>query len=136
VPICLRIALLIVGASNTPRPGTKDMGGSSTVRLPVALIEIAWFAKDWEGIEQVFRLERTARILKTDQMRHEVIYGLSSLSMCQASPPRMLSLVRDHWAIEIVSSQMTKTHGFPFGRGGDRIADLHLLTGDHNTVNE
>ena len=51
------------------------MGGSSTARLPVALIEIAWFAKDWEGIEQVFRLERTARILKTDQMRHEVVYG-------------------------------------------------------------
>ena len=59
-----------------------------------------WFAKDWEGIEQVFRLERTARILKTDQMRHEVVYGLSSLSMRQASPERMLSLVRDHWAIE------------------------------------
>src|SRR6516164_11770551 len=25
-----------------------------------------WFAKQWEGIEQVFRLERTTRILKTD----------------------------------------------------------------------
>jgi predicted transposase YbfD/YdcC len=59
-----------------------------------------WFAKDWKGIEQVFRLERTARILKTDQTRHEVVYGLSSLSMCQAPPQRMLSLVRDHWAIE------------------------------------
>jgi predicted transposase YbfD/YdcC len=59
-----------------------------------------WFGKDWEGIEQVFRLERTARILKTNQTRHEVVYGLSSLAMRQASPPRMLSLVRDHWAIE------------------------------------
>lgn len=59
-----------------------------------------WFAKDWEGIEQVFRLERTARILKTGHIRHEVVYGLSSLSMRQAPPTRMLSLVRDHWAIE------------------------------------
>ena len=59
-----------------------------------------WCAKQWEGIEQVFRLERTARILKTDQMRHEVVYGLSSLSMQLAPPARMLSLVRDHWAIE------------------------------------
>ncbi len=59
-----------------------------------------WFAKEWEGIEQVFRLERTARILKTNQTRHEVVYGLSSLSMRQAPPARMLSLVRDHWAIE------------------------------------
>jgi predicted transposase YbfD/YdcC len=35
----------------------------------------SWFVKEWDGIEQVFRLERTARILKTDQMRHEVVYG-------------------------------------------------------------
>ncbi len=62
----------------------------------------SWFAKDWEGIEQVFRLERTTRLLKTDQTRHEVVYGLSSLSMQQAPPARMLSLIRDHWAIEIV----------------------------------
>jgi predicted transposase YbfD/YdcC len=59
-----------------------------------------WFGKKWEGIEQVFRLERTARLLKTNQTRHEVVYGLSSLSMRQAPPQRMLSLVRDHWAIE------------------------------------
>jgi hypothetical protein len=57
-------------------------------------------ARNWEGIEQVFRLERTVRLLKTNQTRHEVIYGLSSLSMRQAPPARMLSLIRDHWAIE------------------------------------
>jgi predicted transposase YbfD/YdcC len=61
-----------------------------------------WFGKDWEGIEQVFRLERTGRILKTQQIRHEVVYGLSSLSLRQAPPERMLQLIRDHWAIEIV----------------------------------
>ena len=60
----------------------------------------AWFHKQWEGIEQVFRLERTVRILKTHQLRHEVVYGLSSLSLQQAPPSRMLQLVRNHWAIE------------------------------------
>lgn len=59
-----------------------------------------WFAKQGEGIEQVFRLERTVRLLRTEKLRHEVVYGLSSLSMRQAPPERMLSLVRDHWAIE------------------------------------
>jgi predicted transposase YbfD/YdcC len=59
-----------------------------------------WFAKQWEGIEQVFCLERTTRILKTDQIRHEVVYGLSSLALPQAPPARMLQLVRNHWAIE------------------------------------
>ena len=59
-----------------------------------------WFGKQWEGIEQVFRLERTARILKTNQTPHEVVYGLSSIAMRQAPPQRLLSLIRDHWAIE------------------------------------
>lgn len=59
-----------------------------------------WFGKDWEGIEQVFRLERTVKILKTGKIRHEVVYGLSSLSLRQAPPKRLLRLVRSHWGIE------------------------------------
>ncbi|HJT56997.1 MAG TPA: ISAs1 family transposase [Ktedonobacteraceae bacterium] len=59
-----------------------------------------WFGKGWEGIEQVFRLERTIRTLKTGEVHHEVVYGLSSLSLCQVPPARMLDLVRKHWAIE------------------------------------
>lgn len=59
-----------------------------------------WFCKDWQGIEQVFRLERTVRLLKTGKLRHEVIYGLTSLPMQQALPGRLLQLIRNHWAIE------------------------------------
>lgn len=59
-----------------------------------------WFGKDWEGIEQVFRLERTVCLLKTNHLRREVVYGLSSLSLRQAPPRHMLQLVRAHWAIE------------------------------------
>jgi hypothetical protein len=59
-----------------------------------------WFAKEWQGIEQVFRIERTRRKLKTGEIHHEVVYGLSSLSLQQAPAPRMLALVREHWAIE------------------------------------
>jgi hypothetical protein len=59
-----------------------------------------WFAKEWQGIEQVFRVERTTRLLKIGETRHEAIYGLSSLSLRQAPAPRILSLVRDHWGIE------------------------------------
>jgi len=59
-----------------------------------------WFGKEWEGIEQVFRLERTACMVKTGVIRHEVIYGLSSLSLSKAPPSRMLQLVRRHWKIE------------------------------------
>lgn len=53
-----------------------------------------------QGISQVFRLERTTRLLKTNQIRHEVVYGLSNLSLQEAPPRRLLELIRDHWAIE------------------------------------
>ena len=59
-----------------------------------------WFAKDWQGIEQVFRLERTVRVLKSGEVHHEIVYGLSSLSLSHAPAARILALVREHWAIE------------------------------------
>jgi len=59
-----------------------------------------WFGKQWQGIEQVFRLERTVLLLHTNQLRQEVVYGLSSLPMRHAPPTRMLALIRAHWAIE------------------------------------
>lgn len=59
-----------------------------------------WFAKRWQGIEQVFRLERIARLLKTGEIRHQIVYGLSSLSLSEAPPQRMLALIRAHWKIE------------------------------------
>jgi hypothetical protein len=95
-----------------------------------------WFHKDWEGIEQVFRLERTVRTLKTGKLHHEVVYGLSSLSLRHAPAARMLELVPRHWASEIVQSQMTKTNLLtPLG-GGDHVADLHLVSSDDNAINK
>ena len=82
-----------------------------------------WFAKHWEGLEQVFRLERTARLLKTNQTRHEVDYGLSSLSMRQAPSVRMLALVRDHWAIE------NKLHFRRDGSFGEDACQTRVFTG-------
>ena len=59
-----------------------------------------WFAKQWQGIEQVFRIERVSWLVKSGKIRHQVVYGLSSLSLRQAPPERMLQLVRAHWKIE------------------------------------
>ncbi len=56
--------------------------------------------KTWQGIEQVFRIERTVLVLKSGEVRHEVVYGLSSLPLSKAPAARMLTLVREHWAIE------------------------------------
>lgn len=59
-----------------------------------------WFGKEWQGVEQVFRLERITCILHTGQIRRQTVYGLSNLPMSQAEASRMLELVRRHWAIE------------------------------------
>jgi hypothetical protein len=55
---------------------------------------------DWPGLAQVFKLERTITDAVTGQTRHSLIYGLTSLATAQANPKRLLTLVRQHWAIE------------------------------------
>jgi predicted transposase YbfD/YdcC len=59
-----------------------------------------WFACRWSGVAQVFRLERTTTLLKSGSIRHQIVYGLSNLSLSQAPAPRMLELNRGHWGIE------------------------------------
>ncbi len=43
---------------------------------------------------------------------------------------------RHRWLVEIVQSQMTKTSLLAGGRGGAHIADLHLLVGHHEAINQ
>lgn len=54
----------------------------------------------WPGVAQVFKLERRTIRLATGEVRHETVYGLTSLSAAEASPKRLLSLVRQYWGIE------------------------------------
>ena len=49
---------------------------------------------------QVFRIERTVRNLEGTPFRHEVVYGITSLTPEQASPGTLLEIVRGHWEIE------------------------------------
>jgi predicted transposase YbfD/YdcC len=54
----------------------------------------------WPGVQQVFRLERTVTIKKSGKVRHEVVYGLSSLAPARAHAARLLHLLRGHWHSE------------------------------------
>jgi predicted transposase YbfD/YdcC len=54
----------------------------------------------WEGIGQVFKIERQVKRLKTGKSSHPIDYGITSLSPIQAPPDRLLTLVRTHWRIE------------------------------------
>ena len=66
--------------------------------LPPATPLRDWFAREWCGIEQVFRLERV--VSKKGVTSREVVYGLTSLSSHQAGPREIGRLVQGHWAIE------------------------------------
>ncbi len=52
------------------------------------------------GVAQLFCLTRTVVVKKTGEVREETVYGMTTLSAQQASPPRLLSLIRGHWHIE------------------------------------
>lgn len=54
----------------------------------------------WEGIGQVFKIERHVTRLNTGKISRQTDYGITSLSPIQAPPHRLLALVRTHWRIE------------------------------------
>jgi len=55
---------------------------------------------DWPFLQQTFKLERWVTIQKTGQTRHQIIYGITSLSAEQASPEQLLEMLRSYWGIE------------------------------------
>ena len=54
----------------------------------------------WPGRGQVFKLERRFTPPATGAVYHEIQFGLGSLTAAQASPERLLAIVRSDWGIE------------------------------------
>lgn len=55
---------------------------------------------DWPQAAQVFKLERFTQLRRDGKHSYELRYGLTSLTPQEASPQRLLELVRAHWQIE------------------------------------
>jgi len=55
---------------------------------------------NWPHAAQVFKLERFTQRRRDGKRTYELRYGLTSLSRTEASPQRLLALVREHWQIE------------------------------------
>jgi predicted transposase YbfD/YdcC len=82
---------------------TLDMGhGRIEDRHLTASDELSDYS-DWPGLEQVFQLTRRTTIKKTEKVREETVYGITSLTPQQADSARLLELVRCHWHIENMS---------------------------------
>lgn len=80
--------------------GTTEKGhGRIEQREVIASTELNDFlAKEWPGVAQVFCVRR--RVQKALFCTQEFVYGFTSLTPEQASPHRLLQVLRDHWAIE------------------------------------
>jgi predicted transposase YbfD/YdcC len=55
---------------------------------------------NWPHLGQVFKLERRFTCPTTSKVHHEIQYGLTDLSSQEASPERLLEIVRSEWGIE------------------------------------
>ncbi len=55
---------------------------------------------DFPYSQQVLRIERITTELDGTPMRHEVVFGITSLSVTEGPPSRLLALNRGHWGIE------------------------------------
>lgn len=76
----------------------KGHGRLETRRLTVSSLLAE--SSNWPHLAQVFQLERTVRQIKTGAVYTEVVYGVTSLTAANASPARLLQIVREHWGIE------------------------------------
>ncbi len=54
----------------------------------------------WPDIAQVAQLTRTVTTTATGVARSETVYLITTLTSAQASPARLLALIRGHWRIE------------------------------------
>jgi len=55
---------------------------------------------DWPGLEQVFRLDRYRKDVRSNKEERETVYGVTSLTVEEASAERLLELTRQMWGIE------------------------------------
>lgn len=79
---------------------TVDIGHGRIESRNLTTSEALVGYSDWPGLAQGFEVGRHVIEKKTGKEHVEVVYGVTSLRPEQASPGRLLELVRGHWAIE------------------------------------
>jgi predicted transposase YbfD/YdcC len=79
---------------------TLDLGHGRMEKRSLTISTALRDYTDWPGLQQVFKLERTVTFKKTGRRRHQIVYGLTSLTAEQTSPERLLAFSRHHWHIE------------------------------------
>lgn len=80
---------------------TEYQKGRKEIRTIKVSTELnTYLAARWPGIAQVAQLTRTVTTRRSGKTTVETVYLVTTLAPAQASPHRLLGLVRGHWCIE------------------------------------
>jgi predicted transposase YbfD/YdcC len=84
--------------------------------------EMNAYLVDWPLTQQVAELTRTVMVRKNGKTSQEVVYLLTPLTPHEASPQRLLELVRGHWSVENSSHYVRDV---TFGEDRSRLRSGH-----------
>jgi predicted transposase YbfD/YdcC len=79
---------------------TLDVGHGRIEERHLTASDALFGYSDWPGLHQVFKIERRFIRKRTGDIHQETVYGITSLTLREADPDRLLSLIRGHWHIE------------------------------------
>jgi predicted transposase YbfD/YdcC len=83
------------------RPATtREKGHGRLERRTLTASSLLKDYVNWPYAKQVFRIERRFLRIRDGKLMEETKYGVTSLTAAEASPERLLELVRAHWSIE------------------------------------
>jgi len=85
--------------------------------------EMNSYLADWPLIQQVAELTRTVTVRKTGKTSHEVVYLITPLTTGEASPQRLLELVRGHWSIGAIRFVEMSEKLKDDEQGGEKLLD-------------
>jgi predicted transposase YbfD/YdcC len=108
----VRQAIEFLFAPERTKPGQgwpcMDFRTAKTVdkqhgRLEERTITVSCMLNDylnWPAVQQVFKIERLFTYSSTGKRHQETQYGITSLTLDEAGPERMLEIIRSEWSIE------------------------------------
>jgi len=79
---------------------TREKGHGRLERRTLTASSLLKDYVNWPYAKQVFRIERRFLRIRDGKRMEETKYGVTSLTAAEASPERLLALVRAHWSIE------------------------------------
>lgn len=80
-----------------------DHRGRTEIRHIRVSTEMNTYLSAWPHLAQVAELTRIVTVRRTGKVSEEIVYLITDLPPAQATPERLLALVRGHWSIENAS---------------------------------